>query len=186
MASGDCLKNEGRLLSHDARTILQCRPRLRNNTQRGLTVNGGAQVFSHSDTFSGNTSEAIVANSGAYLVATGSSVLNNGSDGSAGIVATDHSTLRLISCTVIGNGAAGVDLQHGSEAQFNAYVGPSTVTANTGVGVVVRDLSFAFFGQGNNITGNLGGTDVLCTPQFSATRGAFTNIGGGTTNCVEP
>jgi len=50
----------------------------------------------------------------------------------------------------------------------------------------VRDLSFAFFSSGNSITGNLGGTDVLCSPQFSATRGALTNIGGGTTNCVEP
>jgi hypothetical protein len=159
---------------------------IQNNTQRGLTVNRGAQVFSNSDTFSGNTSAAIVANSGTYLTATGSSVLNNGGDGSAGIVATDHSALRLISCTISGNKADGVDLQHGSEARFDAYLGPTTVTANAGVGVAVRDLSFAFFSSGNSVTGNLGGTDVLCSPQFSATRGALTNIGGGTTNCVEP
>jgi len=89
---------------------------IQNNTLRGLTVNAGAQVFSNSDTFSGNTSAAIVANSGAYLIATGSSILNNGSDGSAGIVATDHATLRLISCTISGNKADGVDLQHGSES----------------------------------------------------------------------
>jgi len=52
--------------------------------------------------------------------------------------------------------------------------------------VSVGDLSFGFFEQGNTITGNLGGTDVLSTSQFPATRGALTNIGGGTTNCIEP
>jgi hypothetical protein len=35
------------------------------------------------------------------------------------------------------------------------------------------------------ITGNHGAFDVVCQPQFSATRGARVNIGGGTTNCVE-
>jgi hypothetical protein len=159
---------------------------IQNNTQRGLTVNGGAQVFSNSDTFSGNQSAAIVANSGTYLTATGSSVLNNGSDGSAGIVATDHSALRLSSCTISGNKADGVELRHGSEARFDAYSGPTTVTANAGAGVAVGDLSFGFFSAGESVTGNASGTDVLCSPQFSATRGALTNIGGGVTNCVEP
>ena len=36
------------------------------------------------------------------------------------------------------------------------------------------------------VTGNGGGTDVVCTPQVSATRNVFIDIGGGTTNCVEP
>jgi hypothetical protein len=159
---------------------------IQNNTQRGLTVNGGAQVFSQNDTFSGNTSAAIVANSGTYFTATGSSVTNNGSDGSAGIVVSDHSAMRLISCTISGNKGDGVDLQHSSEARFDPYFGPTTVTGNAGVGVAVRDLSFAFFSAGESVTSNASGTDVLCIPQFSATRGALTNIGGGVTNCVEP
>jgi len=159
---------------------------IQNNTQRGLTVNGGGQVFSNSDTFSGNASAAIVANSGTYFTADLSSVTNNGSDGSPAIVLTDHSAARLISCTISGNKGDGVDVQRSSEARFDAYDGPGTVTANSGVGVAVADLSFALFTGGTTITGNLAGADVLCLPQFPATRGALSNIGGGVTNCVEP
>jgi hypothetical protein len=60
-----------------------------------------------------------------------------------------------------------------------------TMIGNGSNGVVVRDLSFAKFST-SNVTGNLSGTDVNCKPQFPATRGALTDIGGGTTNCVEP
>jgi hypothetical protein len=70
--------------------------------------------------------------------------------------------------------------------RFDSYSGAATVSANRGSGVLVKDLSFAFFGLGGNVTGNLGGTDVVCSPQFPGTRGALKNIGGGTTNCVEP
>jgi hypothetical protein len=80
----------------------------------------------------------------------------------------------------------GVTLQRSSEASFETFRGPSTVTGNGGSGVSVRGLSFAFFQAGNNVTGNLSGTDVSCLVQFPGTRGALTNIGGGTTNCVEP
>ncbi len=157
---------------------------IQNNTQRGLTVNLGGQVVSDSDTFHDNGSTAAFANTDALFTGFNCSIVNNGSDGSPAIVATDHSTLRLFSCTISGNKGDGVQLKRASEAQFN---GPNSVTANSGLGVIVNDLSFAFFDTfGNNITGNLGGTDVLCTPQFSATRGALTSIGGGTTNCVEP
>jgi hypothetical protein len=159
---------------------------IQNNTQRGLTVNGGGQVFSNNDTFSGNASAAIVANSGTYFTADISTMTNNGADGSPAVVGTDHSALRLISCTISGNKGDGVDVQRGSEARFDAYDGPGTVSANSGVGVGVSDLSFALFTGGTTITGNLAGTDVLCSPQFPATRGALANIGGGITNCVEP
>ena len=159
---------------------------IQNNTQRGLTVNGGGQVFSNTDTFSGNASAAIVANSGTYFTADICSITNNGADGSAAVVVTDHTAARLISCTISGNKGDGVDVQRGSEARFDAYDGPGAVTANGGVGVAVSDLSFALFTGGTTITGNLAGTDVLCSPQFPATRGALANIGGGVTNCVEP
>jgi len=159
---------------------------IQNNTQRGLTVNGGGQVFSNNDTFSGNASAAIVANSGTYFTADISTITNNGADGSPAVVGTDHAALRLISCTISGNKGDGVDVQRGSEARFDAYDGPGAVTGNAGVGVAVSDLSFALFTGGTTITGNLAGTDVLCSPQFPATRGALANIGGGITNCVEP
>jgi hypothetical protein len=53
---------------------------------------------------------------------------------------------------------------------------------------MVKDLSFGNFpaGVSNVVKNNPGGTDVLCSPQFPATRGALANIGGGVTNCVEP
>jgi hypothetical protein len=77
-------------------------------------------------------------------------------------------------------------VQHAAEARFDAYSGPGAITANSGVGVAVSDLSFALFTGGTTVTGNASGTDVLCLPQFPATRGALANIGGGITNCVEP
>jgi len=148
---------------------------MQNNSGRGLTLNEGSQVFSDGDTFQGNADAGIVANSGAYFAATSVVVQNNGSDGSDAIVASDHSTLSLISCAITGNTGNGVRLQHSAEARFDNYVGPTTVTGNGGSGVSVGDLSFALSGP-SSIAGNLGGPDVLCTPQFSATRGALTNI----------
>jgi hypothetical protein len=159
---------------------------LRNNAGRGLTVNDGSVASSISDIVRSNADVGVAANSGSYFVATTSMIQNNGSDGSSGIAAGNHSSVRLISCSVTGNTIDGVSLQSSSEAEFDAYSGPSTVTGNGGSGVSLGDLSFAFFSSGNSVTGNLGGTDVRCSPQFSATRGALTHIGGGTTNCVEP
>jgi hypothetical protein len=84
-----------------------------------------------------------------------------------------------------------VTLASSSVAQFGDDPGSGdTITANAGGGVVVGDLSFASFlpNVGNTITGNVhtrGMRDVLCLPKFSVARGALTNIGGGTTNCVE-
>ncbi len=175
---------QGVVVSNGSRAFLVSNV-MQNNSGRGLTLNEGSQVFSDGDTFQGNAGAGIVANSGAYFAATSVVVQNNGSDGSDAIVASDHSTLRLISCAITGNTGNGVRLQHSAEATFDNYVGPTTVTGNGGSGVSAGDLSFALSGP-SSIAGNLGGPDVLCTPQFSATRGALTNIGGGTTNCVEP
>lgn len=156
---------------------------IQNNSQRALTVANGSRAGSSADTYQGNGDIGVVANSGAYFAAGNSIFQNNGNDG---VVVTDHSTARLISCTIRGNAGNGVTLQHNAEARFDSYTGTATVTANGGSGVLVHDLSFGFFSQGANITGNLGGTDVTCAPQYSATRGALTNISGGITNCVEP
>jgi hypothetical protein len=156
---------------------------IKNNSGRGLTINNGSQVFSTTDTFQGNGDLGVAAGSGAFFVAVNSIIEDNGSDG---VSASDHSALRLISCTISGNTGNGVSLVHNSEARFDSNSGAATVSANAGSGVLVKDLSFAFFGLGGNVTGNLGGTDVVCAPQFPATRGALKNIGGGTTNCVEP
>lgn len=124
------------------------------------------------------------------ITGVGSVVQNNLA---AGIEVTNNSTTNFESATIRGNGGAGVKLSSSSVAQFGSVEGGSgdTITGNADAGVDVGDLSFASFlpNVGNNITGNLlanSTKDVFCRPQFSATRGALTNIGGGTTNCLEP
>ena len=156
---------------------------VKNNSQRGMTVNEGGQAFSSTDTFQNNADTGIVLNTNGFLECVSSTVENNGN---GGIVVTDHSTLRSISCAVGGNTGDGVIVQRGSAARFDSYLGATTVSSNTGNGVFVRDLSSGFFSPGASITGNQSGTDVVCAPQFPATRGTATNIGGGTTNCTEP
>ena len=156
---------------------------IQNNSQQAVVVAHDSRVGSEYDTFKGSGDVGVFAISGASFITIGSIIQNNGSDG---IVVTDHSTARLISVTISGNAGNGVTLENAGEARFDSDAGASTVTANGGSGVSVRDLSFGFFSAGTSITGNLGGTDVVCAPQFSATRGALTNIGGGKTNCVEP
>jgi hypothetical protein len=124
------------------------------------------------------------------LVDISNSTLQNNA---AGIRVTDHSTLHSTNNTITGNAGAGVSLESGSEGLFSVYqsVG-NTITGNGGYGVSIADLSFANFeAPGNNISGNntvlnIGKPNVVCHPQFSATRGALTNIGTGGTNCVEP
>jgi hypothetical protein len=68
--------------------------------------------------------------------------------------------------------------------------GGNLITGNRDYGIFLFDLSFATFDPGNNITGNNtnagNALDVACFRQYTATRGALANIGGGTTNCVEP
>jgi hypothetical protein len=78
------------------------------------------------------------------------------------------------------------DLENASIANFDAIATGELVTGNAGNGVNINDLSFASFGTGDNVSGNSGQPDVMCNPQFSATRRALTGIGSGTTNCVEP
>jgi hypothetical protein len=97
-----------------------------------------------------------------------------------GVVVGFHSTLDL-SGSISHNGDVGADIRESSAARFTS----STITNNGGPGVLVEDLSMVTFGS-NTVTGNGGGADVVCSPQFSATRGALSDIGAGTTNCVEP
>jgi len=141
-------------------------------------VNSSAS--SNNDTFQGNGSAGIFVDQG-YVFAGTSTIRNNGGDGTPAVVVTNHSAARFESSTVSGNLDAGITVQGGSEASFNG----TAVTGNALDGVLVKELSFARFGA-SNITGNLSGTDVNCQPQFPATRGPLTNIGGGKTNCTEP
>jgi Right handed beta helix region len=115
---------------------------IQNNADRGMTVKDGAVALSSNDIFRGNmgitTAGGIAVISGAHFAASNSTVQNNG--GMAGILATSHSSLRLISCTITGNAGDGVALKGGSDARFEPFLGPITVTGNGGSGVSLADL----------------------------------------------
>ena len=161
--NGDTLQNHGQ-----------------NQGGRGLSVIDHGTVDATGISVEGNF-DGVVLNSGAYVVIGNSTIQNNQR---FGVLASNHSTVRCLPCTITNNSNDGVRLQKESEGSFD--FGGNTITGNGGAGVTLLDLSFGSFDPGDAVTGNLGGTDVVCKPQFSATRGALTNIGGGTTNCVEP
>jgi hypothetical protein len=157
---------------------------LQNNAGRGLSVINGGVAISVGVTFQGNGAEGAGVNVGSTLIASNVISQNNGG---AGIRIANHSTLRLIDSALTGNPDVGVRVVGSSEANFVTNITGNLITGNAGPGVLLGDLSFASFVGADHIIGNNpGGFDVFCAPQFSATRGALTGIGGGLTNCVEP
>lgn len=157
---------------------------MQNNAARGLGVLNDGSALLVQVTLQGNGAAGAAAVSGSNLTAVSTTAQSNGGQG---LRVTTHATVRLFDCLITGNGGSGIFADAASEVNVTF---PSTtgtiITNNGGFGVRLGDLSFASFEQGNSVTGNLAGTDVVCQPQFSATRGALTNINGGITNCVEP
>ncbi|PYV90340.1 MAG: hypothetical protein DMG90_09530 [Acidobacteria bacterium] len=125
------------------------------NWGRGAFITG-AQVFSSNDVFQGNGGSGIAALVGSYF---------------------ESLVMDLNGGTVSDNSRIGVRMLGGNVV----FQGP-TITGNGGVGVHLEDGAFAGF-LAANITGNLGGLDIECTPQFPITR--FVDRTGGITNCVE-
>ena len=159
-----------------------------NNNGGGIVVSQNGFVVAIGVTLQKNGQGATVA--GGFLQINSSTVQNNVG---TGVVVRLGGTVNMFTSTVTGNGGNGINVTGHSTLQLGfpgtGNGGPgSSVTNNSGAGVLVMDLSFANFvnGVSNVVKNNLGGTDVLCSPQFPATRGAHTNIGGGSTNCVEP
>jgi hypothetical protein len=156
------------------------------HSQNGLTSLGASSVrviggFS----LDGNiTGIAIDGGSSMEVVAAPSAnTITNSSV--TGVYLANNSTLSL-SGTTISGGRDGVEVV--SPSTIHLLAG-NTITGNRQYGLYLLDLSFASFDASNNITGNNlrgGALDVACFTQYTATRGALTNIGGGTTNCVEP
>jgi hypothetical protein len=161
---------------------------LQNNNGRGLNVLSGSTAVLIGVTIQNNAAAGVAAFWGSSLIAANLVAQNNG--GVGGIRISDHSSLRLIDSTLTANLNAGVFLDSSSEAELEDSATFNLISGNGGSGVVLGDLSFANFQGADQITGNNlgnpGGVDVYCGPQFSATRGALANIGGGTTNCTEP
>jgi hypothetical protein len=170
----------------------------KGNTIQGA-VNGddGVDLGESQATFDGdviqfNAGSGLFLTDGAGAAVTGAKIQYNGGNG---ITSQVGSTLHLRGAQIVGNGGAGLSFDLSSTAVFgvgNNHAASNIITHNAGPGVILYDLSVAAFrASGNMVTFNntsTGGTgfDVVCAPQFSATQGVNSNIGGGTTNCVEP
>ncbi len=162
---------------------------IQNNNGAGVIVAGGSRVILAGDTVQNNTDDGIGVNAALLVLEndlTATTITNNGNNG---VLARDHATVRLFVANITANGNDGVRLLEDAVLRLD-FVAPAvnSIINNANSGVHVGDQSFAFFAGGGSsvVTGNLSGTDVLCSGQFPATRGALTNIAGGTTNCTEP
>jgi hypothetical protein len=133
-----------------------------------------------------NAFNGVLAQFDSYFETDSSDVIqNNSADGVSLLL---NSSLRIIGAKITGNAGNGVRVDQNSAARIGFVAGssPNVITGNGGNGVYVADLSFVRFTPENNITSNVTQPDVACHQQFSATRGALVNIGGGITNCAEP
>jgi hypothetical protein len=150
---------------------------LRNNGT-GLAIIQGSTARV-TDTTIQNNSIGIAVTFHSFLQ-TNATVTNNTNGGA--FVAT-NGTLRCEDCQFTGNGNVAVLLRRDSSATF---LGGYAITGNTGGGVLITEESSAFFASGGTVAGNTAGLDVFCGASFTTGKGATINIGGGTTNCVEP
>ena len=131
----------------------------------GVTVqNNGTGIEVRTDSFV-NTDSTISGNSG------------------TGLLAHFNATVHCLGCTVSDNGDHGVVIRQNSTVRF---AGGATVTGNVGGGVLLSEESSTFFGDGGNVTANPHGLDVSCGASATTAKFATTNIGGGSTNCIEP
>jgi len=100
-----------------------------------------------------------------------------------GVLAATNSTPNCVGCNVTGNGDHDIILRRNSSARIT---GSYAITGNAGGGVLLSEESSASFATPGNVTGNTGGLDVACGASATTAKFATTNIGGGSTNCVEP
>ena len=152
------------------------------HADNGLTSLDASSVRIDGGVILDGNGTGVVVDGGSSLESFGATISNSGL---AGIEVSEHAYVSLSGTTISGNGN-GIELVRHSSFHLGAS---NTITANTGYGIFLFDLSFANFDPGNNVTGNnrsgIGAVDGACFTQYTATRGALTNIGGGTTNCAE-
>ena len=147
----------------------------------GIDVREGSGAQVNGVTIANNPGNGIQVR-GQSFVKTNATISNNGvGEGGVGIILLENGHLLCGGCRITGNGDLGVVLRRNSSARFASYV----VTGNSSGGIVLTESSSAFLDVGT-VTGNGGGMDVFCDASFTTAKGATFNIGGGTTNCVEP
>jgi hypothetical protein len=163
------------------------------NGDDGVDVQQTSQATFEGDVIQFNSGDGLdVADGSSDALVSGAKIQYNRG---GGIFVGLNSTLRVNGTQIVGNGGGGVAIFNSSVARFGVGRNPANaniITNNGGPGVLVRDVSFTLFGpSGNMVIANntsTGGTgfDVDCEPKLSATRGATSDIGGGTTNCGAP
>jgi hypothetical protein len=154
---------------------------IQDNGGVGLGIAGVGAFFG--GTISGNGSDGVLLRNAGFFAANPGNVTptvsieNNAGNG---IRTTLHNTINLNSTIIAGNSGDGVTLQIGSAMNML----DSRITSNIGHQVRIGDLSVARFSgfQSNTITGT-NSPDVVCDPQYSATRQLAANAPGATTNC---
>ena len=179
--------------------------RLNGNTIQGAVNGYGVGVFFSQLFLDGgklqNNGTGLGAINGATAKATNVTIQNNANgieirtqsfvnttatitaNTAGGAFVHESGTLSCPGCQITGNGGIGVILRRNSSGRlYNSYA----VTGNTGGGILLTEESSAYFPQPGTVTGNTGGMDVYCGASYTTAKGATINIGGGTTNCVEP
>jgi hypothetical protein len=86
-----------------------------------------------------------------------------------GIDVANGGNVLCTDCTISGNGTAragdGINVRQSSNVSL---AGQTNVTGNGGAGVRLTKLSSLVIPSGTpNVTGNLGGTDVVCSPSYT-------------------
>ena len=152
--------------------------RLQNNGT-GLAVINGANGKATNVTIQ-NNANGIEIRTQSFVNTTATITANT----AGGVYVHESGTLSCPGCQITGNGGIGVILRRDSSARlYSTYA----VTGNSGGGILLTEESSAYFPTPTGtVTGNTGGMDVFCGSSYTTARGATNNIGGGTTNCVEP
>lgn len=163
---------------------------IQNNENRGLNVVNGSAARGVNIQVSHNGAFGVFVGSGSLFTGDPATIQNNGV---AGVRVATHSTFNLLAGTITGNATNGVRVGNASEASIQSFDGAISISNNGGPGVQIDDLSFVLFQNGGTadlaltVTGN-SDPQVVCNPQFSATRGVFSDVTPQpiTTNCTEP
>ena len=180
--------------------------RLNGNTVQGAVNGYGVGVFFSQLFLDGgtllNNGTGLAAINGANAKATNVTIQNNSNgieirtqsfvnttatisgNTAGGVYVHESGTLSCPGCQITGNSGIGLILRRDSSARlYSTYA----VTGNTGGGILLSEESSAYFpAPTGTVTGNTGGMDVYCGASYTTAKNATINIGGGTTNCVEP
>jgi len=152
---------------------------IQNHGGVGVAVLESSSVRTFGGNLIQNCSAGVYVDSKGSFGSFGDTVRDNGGNG----IDIVHGFAILLGTTVTGNAGNGLSVTAHSSVDLESG---DIVTGNSASGVFIKDLSYVDFRGASTVTGNLSGLDVACSPQFPATRGALTNIGGGITNCSEP